>query len=238
MPSESNCSIAVFTRDPSADELQTAVAYVDGPTDAGPADDVESVWQYGYGALDTSAKRVREFHPFPRFVDQRWGGAKLPDETLGWVHLTANGGHPGPDEQHCAIRRWVSPVAGEIEIHGTLGHPADKGDGIRGSIVSSRQGTLKEWTVKHENRETSIASLTVQPGETLDFVVGCVKSQDFDAFTWAPVIKTKQAAGAFATNVQLWHSANDFSGPAPPRLNPWEQLAQALLISNEFVFVD
>ena len=38
--------------------------------------------------------------------------------------------------------------------------------------------------------------------------------------------------------MQLWHSANDFSGPAPPRLNPWEQLAQALLVSNEFVFVD
>ena len=37
---------------------------------------------------------------------------------------------------------------------------------------------------------------------------------------------------------QLWHSANDFSGPAPPRLNPWEQLAQALFVSNEFVFVD
>ncbi|HUE12677.1 MAG TPA: hypothetical protein VMR25_00815, partial [Planctomycetaceae bacterium] len=77
-----------------------------------------------------------------------------------------------------------------------------------------------------------------QPGETIDFVVDCLKSQDHDGFTWAPVIKTKQVAGSPASIVQLWHSANDFSGPSPPRLDPWEQLAQALLISNEFVFVD
>jgi hypothetical protein len=36
----------------------------------------------------------------------------------------------------------------------------------------------------------------------------------------------------------LWNAANDFSGPPPRRLNPWEELAQALLVSNEFVFVD
>ena len=97
---------------------------------------------------------MREFHEFPQFVDQRWGGTELPDAAIGWVHLTASGGHPGQDQQHCAIRRWVSPIAGEIDIRGTLGHPADQGDGIRGWIISSRQGVIKEWIVKHGNRET------------------------------------------------------------------------------------
>jgi hypothetical protein len=228
----------VYARDPSAAEVQSAVAYINNSTGAEPADDVASVWQYGYGTLDLNSKRVQEFHFFPQFVNQRWGGATIPDAMLGWVHLTATGGHPGQDQKHCAIRRWVSPIAGEIEIHGTLGHPSIQGDGVRGWIISSRQGALKEWSVKHESRETSIDSLVVQPGETLDFVVDCLKSQDNDGFTWAPVIKTKQLAGPHTSIVQLWHASNDFSGPPPPRLNAWEQLAQALLISNEFVFVD
>jgi hypothetical protein len=228
----------VYARDPFPTEVESAISYVNNSPGAEPADDVASVWEYGYGTLDLGAKRVQEFHPFPQFVNQHWGGATIPDPTLGWVHLTANGGHPGQDEKHCAIRRWVSPIAGEIEIHGTLRHLSEQGDGVRGWIISSRQGALKEWSVKHDSRETAIDTLLVQPGETLDFVVDCLKSQDNDGFMWAPVIKKKQLAGSHTSIVQLWHAANDFSGPPPPRLNAWEQLAQALLISNEFVFVD
>jgi hypothetical protein len=228
----------VYSRDPSDAELQAALDFVASVNTTEPPDDVVSAWHYGYGTIDAEAGRVRDFQPFPRFVNQRWGGAELPDSKLGWVHLTAGGGHPGQDQRHCAIRRWVSPLAGEIEIRGTLEHPSDKGDGVRGWIVSSRRGILKEWTVKHDQQPTAVDSLAVQPGETIDFVVDCLKSQDNDSFGWAPVIKTKQVAGAATGSVQVWHSVNDFSGPAPPRLTAWEQLAQALLVSNEFVFVD
>ena len=228
----------VYARDPSTDETESALAYVNGATAGEPADDVESVWHYGYGSLDLIGKRVSEFHPFPKFVKDRWGGAKLPDPRLGWVHLTATGGHPGADAKHCAIRRWVSPLAADIEIHGTLRHPSEEGDGVRGWIISSRQGCLKTWSVKDGSRETSIETLHVKPGEKIDFVVDCVQNENNDGFAWAPVIRTKQLAGSAASVTQLWHSTNDFSGPAPPRLNPWEQLAQALLVSNEFVFID
>jgi hypothetical protein len=228
----------VYARDPSDAELESALAYVSSSNSVEPPDDVVSAWHYGYGTLDPDAKRVEEFHAFPKFVDQRWGGAKLPDATLGWAHLTARGGHPGRDQKHCAIRRWVSPIAGEVEISGTLEHPAEHGDGVRGWIISSRQGVLKEWNVKHGKQPTAVDSLSVRPGEMLDFVVDCRTSDDSDSFAWAPVIKTKQIAGSATSSVQLWHSVNDFSGPAPPRLTSWEQLAQALLVSNEFVFVD
>lgn len=228
----------VFVRDPSAEELQLAKSFVQNSAAAEPADDVASAWQYGYGTVDVAAKIVSDFHPFPQFVDQRWGGAKLPDEKIGWVHVTSRGGHPGQDKQHAAVRRWVAPAAAEIEIRGDLGHPADQGDGVRGWIISSRQGALGEWSVKHGNRATNLNTVKVEPGETIDFVVDCLGSQDHDGFTWAPVIKTRQTAGSPASVVQVWHSANDFSGPAPPRLDAWEQLAQTLLLSNEFVFVD
>ncbi len=92
--------------------------------------------------------------------------------------------------------------------------------------------------MKHDRRPTDVASLSVAPGETIDFVVDCRQSDDSDSFSWAPVIRTKQVAGSANSLVQLWHSVNDFSGPAPARSSAWEQLAQALLVSNEFVFVD
>jgi hypothetical protein len=224
-------------RDPLPHEQEVATAFVMNSNAVETADDVASAWQYGYGSIDSVAKRVQEFHPFPTFADKHWGGAKVPDDKLGWVHLTANGGHPG-DARHAAIRRWVAPMAGKIEIRGTLGHPADQGDGVRGTIVSSRQGTLGEWSVKQGNQETSLDAVAVEPGETLDFVVDCKESESHDGFTWAPVLRTKQAVGSPGSVVQVWHSTNDFSGPAPAQLNAWEQLAQTLLLSNEFVFVD
>ncbi len=142
---------------------------------------------------------MSEFHPFPKFVKDRWGGAKLPDSHLGWVHLTATGGHPGADAKHSAIRRWVSPLAADIEIHGTLRHSSEEGDGVRGWIISSRQGCLKTWSVKDDSRKTSIETLHVEPGEKIDFVVDCVQNENNDGFAWAPVIRTKQLAGSAAS---------------------------------------
>jgi Protein of unknown function (DUF1553)/Protein of unknown function (DUF1549)/Planctomycete cytochrome C len=227
----------VYARDPSKVELETALEFVGSPVGS-DADDVAGAWRYGYGAINVSAKRVDEFYPFKHFTDQRWGGKVLPDPALGWAHLSATGGHPGVDARHCAIRRWVSPIAGPIDVQGRLVHMADQGDGVRGWIISSRQGAIKEWTVKHGGHDTVVESLMVEPGEKLDFVVDCLKTSDFDSFSWAPIIRTKQVAGSATSVVQLWHATNDFSGPPPARLNPWEQLAQALLVSNEFVFVD
>jgi hypothetical protein len=35
-----------------------------------------------------------------------------------------------------------------------------------------------------------------------------------------------------------WDSREDFAAPPPAPLSPWEQLAQALLLTNEFMFID
>ena len=36
----------------------------------------------------------------------------------------------------------------------------------------------------------------------------------------------------------MWDSVSGFHGPLVPPLSRWEQLAQVLLMSNEFMFVD
>ena len=198
-----------------------------------------SAWQYGYGTLDPSAKRVQEFHPFPQFVNQHWGGATIPDPTLGWVHLTANGGHPGQDEKHCAIRRWVSPIAGEIEIHGTLGHPSDQGDGVRGWIISSRQGAAQGMVgearqPRDVHRQPDRA--TGRDDRLRRRLPEIVKiTTDLRG---PPSSRRNKSPDRIRVSCNCGTRRMISADRPPPRLNAWEQLAQALLISNEFVFVD
>ncbi len=55
-------------------------------------------------------QRVTGFTALPHFTGSAWqGGAAWPDAKLGWVQLTATGGHPGNDRSHAAVRRWTAP---------------------------------------------------------------------------------------------------------------------------------
>jgi hypothetical protein len=70
----------------------------------------------------------------------------------------------------------------------------------------------------------------------IDFVVYCQADGDNDAFQWAPVIRG--SVGADESAQIVWDAAVDFSRPAELPLDPWQQLAQILMMSNEFMFVD
>jgi len=59
-----------------------------------------------------------------------------------WVLLNAEGGHPGNDLQHAAIRRWALRTMACSASAGELHHPDERGDGVRARIVSSRKGEL------------------------------------------------------------------------------------------------
>ncbi|MBU6402268.1 MAG: hypothetical protein KGS61_18270, partial [Verrucomicrobia bacterium] len=116
-----------------------------------------------------------------------------------------------------------------------------RGDGVEGRIVSSRAGELGRWTVQHGQEQTGVARVTVQPGDTIDFVVDCRAGVDSDTFGWAPTIRETGISGAPAAGLTtVWSAREDFSGPQeqPEPLTAWERYAQVLLMSNELVFVD
>src|SRR5204862_7064592 len=115
-----------YQREPDPDELKLALRFVEAQSTASPVPTAIPVWQYGYGQLDETAQRVKEFHLLPHFAGSAWqGGEILPDEKVGWVMLNATGGHPGNDPQHAAIRRWTTPRDGAIAINGTLKHESE-----------------------------------------------------------------------------------------------------------------
>jgi hypothetical protein len=222
-------------REPSIDEVSDALEFVDRGDPAKTTKALEQVaWQFGWGTYDEKTHAV-QFQALPRFVNAAWqGGDKLPDPTLGWATVSATGGHPG-DAAHPVVRRWTAPAAGTLRIEGLLAHPAEQGDGVRGRIIASRGGVLGSWDVHHGEAVTNMPALGVQQGDTIDFVTDSRASVEYDSFNWAVTMRLKANDKA---PEQVWESASGFHGQLTPPLARWQELAQVLLMSNEFVFVD
>ena len=169
-----------------------------------------SAWQFGYGRFDESNKQTAAFTPLPHWTGSSWqGGAKAPDPKLGWVILNAGGGHPGNNPDFAAIRRWTVPVAGVLTIAGSLQHGNDKGNGVRGRVVSSRSGLAGEWKSHNSQASTDVARLTVQPGDTIDFITDGVGDVSFDSFSWKVQLKLQRDD----KDVGNWDSTSGFHGP-------------------------
>ncbi len=188
-----------------------------------------AAWQFGYGTYDDAAKRVGQFTLLPHFTGSAWqGGGALPDPAIGWVILHAAGGHPGNDQQHAAIRRWTAPSQGTLTIAGKLKHASENGDGVRGRVISSRQGALGEWAVKNRETATDIVSVEVNAEETIDFVTDCAGEVTSDSFDWGAQLKlARGAAGA----PEVWDSAADFHGSLGVSIS--QQIAYAWQIAYQ-----
>lgn len=239
-------------RAPAEGELRLATEFLAART----ADDVRSetsdrqstAWTYGWGRLDADSGRLADFHAFEVFVDGAWrAGSQLPHPLAGPAQLTAVGGHPGDGLQNAVVRRWTSPISGKVNIDGLLRHRVSAygerfqtTNGIRGWLLSSRRGVLGSWTVRGLAAATMFEGLEVETGETLDFVVDSLADYEDDAFSWAPAIKLtlskQQEESGMAA--RTWDAADEFRGPVVQPASAWEELAQTLLLTNEFAFVD
>lgn len=233
---------AAYQREASSAQIDAALAFLksaaEEPTPAPRAETL--AWQYGFGELDETAKRLKSFKALPHFTGTAWqGSAQWPDAALGWVQLTAQGGHPGNDLAHSAVRRWVTPHDGTYSVASTAIHEVAAGNGIRCWIFSSRGGVLASLALHNQRQAMNVDSVVLQKGDTLDFVVDINGDLNSDQYLWAPEIREMPtAAGSAVAAPSRWEAERDFSGPQPILLNPWEQLAQILLIANELMFVD
>jgi hypothetical protein len=233
-------------REPTSSELAAALSFLtQAVAEPPPSPTPESLtWSYGYGKFDPATGKLASFTKLPHFTGAAWqGGAQWPDAKLGWAQVTAKGGHPGNDLDHACVRRWTAPRGMTVSIRSTAIHEPDVGDGVRCTIVSSRAGRLAEAKVFHGKATLDVASLAVEAGETLDFIVDIAGGLNSDQHLWAPEIDSgivevvDKPTGAPAPS-KGWQAERDFAGPPVHLLEGWEQLAQVLLLSNEFVFVD
>jgi len=221
----------VLCRDPDAAEISDALRFIES-ADVSPSTGGGSVWSCGYGRFNPETGRLDSFTPLPHFDGKTWqGGSVLPDLKLGWVSLRADSGHPG-DPDHAAVRRWTAPSSMTVRISGELSHASEHGNGVDAIISTSGKGLIQRWTVTHGRERTATGPFHVDAGESVDFIVDCRGDVSFDSFQWTPEVRET------GNRQSRWNAAAQFAGPAPAALNPWALLAQVLLLSNEFQFVD
>ncbi len=171
----------------------------------------QSPWSYGAGGFDAETNRVTKFTPLAHWTGSQWqGGTNLPDPAIGYTLLHAQGGHTGDNPDHATVRRFTSPVTGTLFIRGTLHHPSENGDGVRGRIVSSRNGMLAAWTAKTISVDTAVVGTPIEAGDTLDFIVDCNENVTSDSFTWTAILELKDADGKV---LRSWDTAAGFRGP-------------------------
>jgi cytochrome c553 len=231
-----------YSRPPQQEEIQLGMRFLARiqKTPLSVEDAYFSAWQYGYGEYDAKAGKLTSFTPLPKFAGASWqGGDTLPDKALGWVTLNAGGGHPG-NAKHAAIRRWTAPRDMVVSIKSRVEHPSPNGDGILAIVWHSRLGRLEAKVVAHGGVDLGVGQVAMKKGETLDFVADSQQNETSDSFAWAPILTQiggdKGPAGASAE----WNATPEFSGPItkPQPLSAWEVYAQALLLTNAFLYVD
>ena len=217
-------------------ETKAAVAFLNDLA-ASPVPEPQPAWSYGFGGVDEAKGRVENFLKYPKFIGTAWQfGDTLPHTLGSFNHLTPQGGHVGPTVKTGAIRRWTAPEAMTVKISAPLTHPNNQGDGVRGHIVSSRQGVLGKLNAKNGTADFAREGLKVEAGETIDFVADCgpAGDQSFDGFGWAPIIQRTDTPGV------SWNAADDF-GDKPAgvvTMNAAAQLAQTILQANAFLYID
>ncbi|MCP4170362.1 MAG: DUF1553 domain-containing protein [Fuerstiella sp.] len=228
----------ILQRDPTASEIDDALQLITS-ADRTSRDRVPPTvadWSYGYGEVDESQHRLVDFKPAPHFTGTAWqGGKKWPDAKLGWVNLTAMGGHPGNTRKHACVRRWTAPREMTVKITSRLTHEPAAGDGIRAFILASENRGLHAVKAHQQAIDLNTDTVPVNAGDAIDFVVDINKVLNNDQFLWQ--ISVTDMDGTDADH-SYWNAETDFAHNTVQQLSAWEQLTHVLLCTNEFMFAD
>lgn len=225
----------VFAREATNREVKIAKSFlVNSSQSAG--DETRTTWQYGYGPLVNPSDATPDqilFQPLKHWTGQFYQASEtFPDPKLKFLRLTSTGAHTGTDNQHAAIRRWVAPVDGIVNVNGTLKHGRERSDGVTAAV---RCGDVYEtFKVCRSETQTLVKRITVKAGDAIDFIAAPGVTSNSDSHTWTVLVNGVQGK----IQGQQWRSNTDFASPPPPALSPLAQLAQALLLTNEFLYLD
>ncbi len=219
----------VHCRNPSQAELDACSGFLEEAIQSPEP----SARRWLYGTANWTGTSVENFRPFPVFHDRRWAGDReVPNHRLGWAFLNATGGHPGSSPHHAVVRRWIAPREGKVRIRGKLEHPSSDGDGVLGIILLDGSEIVGQWRVQHGDATTAAESIDLLEGSTLDFVVDSQANINGDSFSWTVQVRYLDKSSEES------RSRRDFENQPSQTADAWTMLAQAILSTNEFYYVD
>ncbi|MFP6584244.1 MAG: DUF1553 domain-containing protein, partial [Candidatus Hydrogenedentota bacterium] len=233
-----------YQRPPTLIELVSLTTFLNRDSfDNGPIPPQPSPWHYGYGTYNEETQTAETFTAFEQYLERRWQPLEeYPNETYGHAMLGSKIGHPGDTPEHSVIRRWIAPRAGTLELSAKLTHENEGGDGLLAHITSSRIGLIHTYTVHNTSDEAKHVGIPVEAGDIIDFIASPGTTPTYDTFEWSiklTMARPEDSEGqSFITE---WDAREDFAGPPPEPPEPldsWGQLAQVLLLTNEFMYVD
>ncbi len=209
---------AVLQRIPTPTEKESAETWLKNARQSRTA----GLWDYGY-----IFKNALEFKSLPHFEQGTWRGMQpLPDKTLGWLSWNANGGHSESDKH--AVLKWTAIESGTVSLAGNFKATQAQGNGLIARIMRPSGEILGEWTLEPtQGVPIKVDKVEVKAGGEIWFVADSRGDASFDSFQWAPRISDDKGL--------ISNAKDDFAGPGLP---PLAQLAQALLLSNEFFYID
>jgi hypothetical protein len=185
-------------------------------------------WRFGTGTFNRENGKVDAFAEFANLREgSSMPGTQIPDPTTGYVFLTNVGGHPG-NASYPAIRRWIAPGAGSVEIQGTLAHGSENGDGVIGRI-SSKHGQAGSWTIKAGSGPTTAANLAVEPEDAIDLVLECGEHETSDSFTWTVKIiftpnDTSLGPTTFDSSIGFQLQQEDYASMGQQIVAAWDRI--------------
>jgi hypothetical protein len=236
----------VLARDPKPDEVELAQRFAADAT----ALNAEKNFRWSYGTMKFARTpegkpSFTEFQAFTQLTDKGGNGQKIwspapkiPDPKWGHVFWANYGAHAAPNE-YIVTARWHVPTDMKISIDSVMTRSSDRGDGVRAWVYNERTGILAEQLCTPQNKKVSIQlTADVKRGDTLCFIVHNEGGTDSDSFDWQPTI-SRADTGEVLTNAKtdFCDSSRWPIGRARPQ-SALSQIAQVLLMSNEFMFED
>jgi hypothetical protein len=226
----------LYQRPPGKEDIADARAFISQQTDYKPEPPPKPDWQYGL--IRKSPDGRPRFFEAKRFANNEW---QTSDGAIP-VKITETGGRTGTIG--ASVRRWVAPADGFADIEGTVAATTkDSKAGVRAVIELRRANEatreLGAWPAAKAGVATNLRRIEVRKGDALDFAVFPAGKVP-ESYSWAPFLRLTAPDGSTPEKHE-WNAQSEFAGPPPPPpkgMTAWEKFAQALLLTNEFVYVN
>lgn len=233
--------LQILGRQPLPHEATAATNFLQQPSkQPTPIIDDRSVWSYGTAKISPEqGEELSEFVAMKYYRDGRWQAAKdFPTGSpYGHAYLGKIGGHTTNDPNLAVVRRYTAPQNESIQLQGKISHSSDKGDGVMFSIHANRKN-IYQSTELNSNQTHGPHTINLQTGQTLDLIATAGTSSSFDTFEWTATLQANPTQGLGSERNTKRHFSGPFTQQRIQSLDRLEQLAQILILSNEFAFID